>query len=427
MAHFTSGAVSRLGIALVVCLLVLSSAVLCDDVIREGRWIEGYGGTGGFTDTLYSSAVYDLLVYDSSLYVCGMFNICSNDSCGGLAVNNGDGFQPVTGHYFLDNCGFFTSLTPYQGGLVATCYDRVAYWDGSDWAAIANVYGCCTYESVEFGDFLFLSGDYQGSGAQCDYLFEYRHGNMDCVWQIRDFVYFMTAWRGDLYFLYEDKLTRMDSVSWDLSLVGDSAVYARPVGVYDDRLIVQLSGDRGVVAWDGAEFNPLGLGFTGYLNSLVDDDTLLIGVGGDRLPDGNEPCIWFFDGASWSRTADGVPASNSIASWNGRVYIGGQFDTVAGIPSKNIAIWEPKGCCKGPTVGDLDQSGDGVQSGVSLADLTLLIDMLFVSFDDRACIEEADINGSGQPAPGPGDVTLSDLTMLVDHLFVSFDPLPACP
>ena len=80
-------------------------------------------------------------------------------------------------------------------------------------------------------------------------------------------------------------------------------------------------------------------------------------------------------------------------------------------------VTEPPGCCVGLT-GNVN--GDPMDD-VTLTDLTVLVNHLFVTFDPLTCPEEA--NASGDPQ---GDITLTDLTALVNNLFVTFDPLPAC-
>jgi hypothetical protein len=76
-------------------------------------------------------------------------------------------------------------------------------------------------------------------------------------------------------------------------------------------------------------------------------------------------------------------------------------------------------CCVPPTVGNVDESPDNL---VTMGDLTVLIDHLFISFNPVACLDEANIDMSSD-----GLVTMGDLTVLIDHLFISFTPLPACP
>ncbi len=80
-------------------------------------------------------------------------------------------------------------------------------------------------------------------------------------------------------------------------------------------------------------------------------------------------------------------------------------------------------CCVGASVGNLDC----LPGIVDMGDLTILIDHLFISLNPLCCIEEGDVDLSGQPTPIPSDVDMSDLTILIDHLFISLNPLPACP
>ncbi|MBD3258172.1 PKD domain-containing protein [candidate division GN15 bacterium] len=86
-------------------------------------------------------------------------------------------------------------------------------------------------------------------------------------------------------------------------------------------------------------------------------------------------------------------------------------------------LFDP-GCCTGLSVGNVDGSPD---QQVTIGDLSKLIDHLFLSLDPLDCIEEGDLDLSGQPEPQPGDVTVADLTVMVDHLFISLSPLPPCP
>jgi hypothetical protein len=75
-------------------------------------------------------------------------------------------------------------------------------------------------------------------------------------------------------------------------------------------------------------------------------------------------------------------------------------------------------CCVGST-GNVDFDP---MDGVDIADLTVLVDHLFISFQPLACPGEANIDGSVTQTPDIGD-----LTALVDHLFISFAPTAICP
>ncbi len=82
--------------------------------------------------------------------------------------------------------------------------------------------------------------------------------------------------------------------------------------------------------------------------------------------------------------------------------------------SGNCTIVGP--CCSGIT-GNVDCD---LNESVDIADLTVLVDHLFISFGNLCCPDEGNVD----TAPG---VDIADLTLLVDHLFISFTPLPSCP
>ncbi|RME21899.1 MAG: hypothetical protein D6800_11600 [Candidatus Zixiibacteriota bacterium] len=74
-------------------------------------------------------------------------------------------------------------------------------------------------------------------------------------------------------------------------------------------------------------------------------------------------------------------------------------------------------CCVGLTGNINCDPGDVVD----VADLTALIDHLFVSFAPLCCEGEGNIDGDPS-----GTVDVADLTALIDHLFISFSPLNSC-
>ncbi|UCC45300.1 MAG: DUF362 domain-containing protein [Candidatus Zixiibacteriota bacterium] len=73
-------------------------------------------------------------------------------------------------------------------------------------------------------------------------------------------------------------------------------------------------------------------------------------------------------------------------------------------------------CCVGLR-GNVDADEGDI---VDIGDLTALIDYLFISFEEPACMREANVDGI-EP------VDIGDLTRLIDFLFISFTPPTACP
>jgi hypothetical protein len=76
-------------------------------------------------------------------------------------------------------------------------------------------------------------------------------------------------------------------------------------------------------------------------------------------------------------------------------------------------------CCTGPSRGNIDMSPDYL---VTMSDLTLLIDHLFITLAALPCDDAANVDLSPDEM-----ITMSDLTVLIDHLFITLAPLPPCP
>jgi hypothetical protein len=75
-------------------------------------------------------------------------------------------------------------------------------------------------------------------------------------------------------------------------------------------------------------------------------------------------------------------------------------------------------CCFGESAGNINMSFDGL---VTMADLTVLIDHLFINLTPLMCPFTANLDQSPD-----GLVTMDDLTVLIDHLYITLAPLPAC-
>ncbi len=107
-----------------------------------------------------------------------------------------------------------------------------------------------------------------------------------------------------------------------------------------------------------------------------------------------------------------------IGDYTGKVTI---FSNDPDTPTKDIPVTltVSTGCCSGPSVGNVDGSADNL---VTMSDLTVLIDHLFISLGPLGCVAEGNTDSSADEL-----VTMSDLTVLIDHLFISLNPLPACP
>ncbi len=139
----------------------------------------------------------------------------------------------------------------------------------------------------------------------------------------------------------------------------------------------------------------------------------------------------FFDGVAYDLMAcekdyeNGAVFGTELTVSESRWY-GYSFEFSDGVDTVRTSldsVWVQLGCCVGETVGNMDCE-PGI---VDMGDLTILIDHLFISLNPLCCLEEGDVDLSGQPDPGVADVDMSDLTVLIDHLFIGLTPLPSCP
>lgn len=72
-------------------------------------------------------------------------------------------------------------------------------------------------------------------------------------------------------------------------------------------------------------------------------------------------------------------------------------------------------CCQGPTVGDVNQSGE-----VDITDISVLVDNQFLTLSPLICDQEGDLDFSSE-------VDITDLSILIDNQFLTLTPLPPCP
>ena len=110
-------------------------------------------------------------------------------------------------------------------------------------------------------------------------------------------------------------------------------------------------GEDKIVRWDGASWNPVGMGLGGGQNpgvyAMVLHNGCLI-AGGTFLQSGaalvNHITRW--DGAAWQPLGLGVgggdPLGGGVAaliSFDGSLIVGGNFTTAGGKPAQHIARW----------------------------------------------------------------------------------------
>jgi PKD repeat protein len=143
--------------------------------------------------------------------------------------------------------------------------------------------------------------------------------------------------------------------------------------------------------------------------------TMTIGSGQPYLPAGDGAVL-----SLYLRVGTGVPyATNPITTAPYSIYAALMTTYAGTYTPESIAGAIRYGCCTSPTLGNLDHSVDGL---VTMGDLTVLIDHLYISLTPLPCPSEGNVDQSVD-----GLVTMGDLTVMIDHLYISLTPLAPCP
>ena len=87
------------------------------------------------------------------------------------------------------------------------------------------------------------------------------------------------------------------------------------------------------------------------------------------------------------------------------------------IITRTLIVGEGSSNCIGRT-GNVDCD---LAETVDIADLTVLIDHLFINFPVLGCPDEANVDGDDA-----GVIDIADLTLLIDHLFIYFPSTAVC-
>jgi hypothetical protein len=163
---------------------------------------------------------------------------------------------------------------------------------------------------------------------------------------------------------------------------------------------------RGIAAWDGNEWHPLGSGVNGAVVALaVFDDSLI--VAGQFTEAGGVPCknIARWDGSSWSAMATSMTSfsegtsANALLVRGDTLIVGGYFTGIDGIPAKNLAAWD--GADWAEVGGGVGIGGEVVYCLATFGD-EMVVGGYFTRAGGIPCRSVVAWNGSGWNSLGSG-------------------------
>jgi hypothetical protein len=253
---------------------------------------------------------------------------------GGKWVALGGGLPTSGNTLAVDNTGYLYTavLTDSQEGNTTA----IMRWDGSEWEDITGNLN----DSVDALMPGRLSSNVPVAALAVD--------NVDNLYAAGAYFYPTADHTAELPMGF---VAMWDKQTWKVlgqgfDTVNLFALAVSPAGkvyVSGEQLLLSEGSSSYIAGWDGEEWTPLDTGrLTPSLHLALDKSGRLYAAG-QLSTFGSYIVYW--DGAQWITIADQLtgdaPAVFDLATdWNDLLYVGGSFDSVNGVPARNIAYWD---------------------------------------------------------------------------------------
>lgn len=297
------------------------------------RWTgaawESMGGDIGEYD---SDQVYALREFQGDLYIGGQFGVAGGVATENLARWNGQAWSQVGGgaNYFVSALGEFDNKLIVGGGfnyVGAVNAGKIAAWDGQSWSTLANGVGRsdsitgfgAPYAMTVYQNRLYVGGSFES--------YDSGHGRRIASWD-------GTTWRA----LGEG----CDSNVNGLAVFGGELIASGAFSTMDRRTV------GGLAAWNGAAWRAVGDPRYALLSAITMHNGVPHAAGQfvDAAGATHQGAA-YWNGSTWIAIpgefnfgTTGFAGFYAATSHNGRLYVGGFFDTVAGQQIVNVASWD---------------------------------------------------------------------------------------
>lgn len=322
-----------------------------------GQWIDVNQGTDSRVSAFYVDSAIN------KLYVGGSFEHAGNININNIALWDGVSWSIFGSNELFSSPGYVTSIISFNGEIIVggdfdsignEQVNNIAKWNGSNWESIGKGFDQSVQDLIV----------YQGELYACRF-FAYSDTNfVECV----------AKWNG----IYWERVAH---------LIG----YANTFSIYQGKLIIggsffdqNASNLRGIIGWDGLNIDTTMGGFNNYVFKLRNINDTLIAVGSFTgssnnpssyislyfnnawhsigNPTGgsnwvkdvikfhnslyfvgyfsNPPDICRYNGVGFDSLGEALGYLERLVEYQGRLYIGGLFNDINGIPYKNIVIYD---------------------------------------------------------------------------------------
>jgi len=170
-------------------------------------------------------------------------------------------------------------------------------------------------------------------------------------------------------------------------------------------------------AWDGA---------TVYISSGDGNWTMLTPTGGYPYSIIDNPASPYDPGTPcWSGLHDWAQVDVDLSAYSGVVQLMFRFGsdgaaTEEGWYVDDVGVFS-SGCCGAYTGGYTGNTDCDTEGKMNLADITTLIDRVYLSKTALCCEENGNVDGDPD-----GKLALGDITKLIDHVYLSKQPTATC-
>jgi hypothetical protein len=280
---------------------------------------------------LEEGSIYGMAEYEGELYVTGDFEEIGCIPANNIAKWDGSAWHALGNGLTGGENPFGYALAVFDGELYAggqftmagnVNAVNIAKWDGNEWSAVGSIEDGSVRVLQVYKQKLYAGGYFtEVNGADIRYITAYDGNDWSAL-----------GATGHLELKSVGAVRKMAVLNDVLYIAGNFSV--------SNEEISELS------TWDGTQFSDFGRPFTLHPGNSIRDLKVIAGVlyiGGEfSSPVAATPAknILQWDGASWGVLDEGIAGTVlSIETFNGSIYIGGDFETAGGSPAENISIW----------------------------------------------------------------------------------------